>query len=77
LPQVFALKFDPVYTPAGLNTLDGNYAVFGYIVEGGQLLDDLQPGDGDDDDDVEDDDDDDDDDKPCRVRSHPRCWGPG
>jgi peptidylprolyl isomerase len=29
----FALKFDPIYTPAGLNTLDGQYAVFGCVCE--------------------------------------------
>jgi peptidylprolyl isomerase len=43
--QLFALKFDPLYTPAGLNTLDGNYAVFGYILEGADALDDLVEGD--------------------------------
>eukprot|EP00953_Heterococcus_sp_UTEX-ZZ885_P011558 6695-Heterococcus_DN1.PRE.3 len=42
---LFALKFDPLYTPAGLNTLDGNYAVFGYILEGADALDDLVEGD--------------------------------
>mmetsp|Transcript_37378 Transcript_37378/g.49241 ORF Transcript_37378/g.49241 Transcript_37378/m.49241 type:complete len:433 (+) Transcript_37378:120-1418(+) len=39
--QIFFLKFDPIYTPAGLNTLDGNYAVFGYVTQGSAALDDL------------------------------------
>jgi peptidylprolyl isomerase len=39
------LKFDPSYTPAGLNTLDGAYSVFGYVLEGADLLDDLAIGD--------------------------------
>ena len=40
--QAFFLKFDPIYTPAGLNTLDGNYAVFGYVTKGAIELDDLE-----------------------------------
>ncbi|KAG5192256.1 hypothetical protein JKP88DRAFT_271193 [Tribonema minus] len=43
--QFWALKFDPSYTPAGLNTLDGAYTVFGYVIEGADLLDDLDVGD--------------------------------
>jgi len=43
--QIFFLKFDPVYTPAGLNTLDGNYAIFGYVTQGSAALDDMDVGD--------------------------------
>jgi peptidylprolyl isomerase len=43
--EFMALKFDPAYTPAGLNTLDGAYSVLGYIVEGAEALDDLDKGD--------------------------------
>lgn len=39
------LKSDPSYTPAGLNTLDGAFAVFGYVVDGQDFLDELQEGD--------------------------------
>lgn len=39
------LKSDPSYTPVGLNTLDGAYAVFGYVVDGQDILDELQQGD--------------------------------
>ena len=41
----FFLKADAAYTPAGLNTLDGAYAVVGYVVDGAQALDDLAVGD--------------------------------
>ena len=40
--EAFFLKFDPIYTPAGLNTLDGNYAVFGYITKGAVEIDELE-----------------------------------
>lgn len=39
------LKADPSYTPAGINVLDGTFAVFGYVVDGQDLLDELQEGD--------------------------------
>jgi len=41
----FFLKADPSYTPAGLNTLDGSFAVFGYVVQGQDILDELEKGD--------------------------------
>lgn len=43
--SAFFLKADPSYTPAGLNTLDGAFAVMGYVVEGADLLDELEKGD--------------------------------
>lgn len=43
--QFFFLKFEPGLTPAGLNLLDGRYAVFGYLTEGKEVLDDLDVGD--------------------------------
>jgi peptidylprolyl isomerase len=33
--------FEPELTPAGLNLLDGNYTVFGYVVEGEDVLREL------------------------------------
>lgn len=43
--QFFFFLFEPELTPAGLNLLDGRYAVFGYVVEGTELLDELGKGD--------------------------------
>lgn len=43
--QFFFLLFEPELTPAGLNLLDGRYAVFGYAVEGQEVLGKLRPGD--------------------------------
>ncbi len=36
--QFFLFLFEPELTPAGLNLLDGNYTVFGYVVEGQDVL---------------------------------------
>lgn len=43
--QFFFFLFEPELTPAGLNLLDGRYAVFGYVVEGKEILDKLGQGD--------------------------------
>jgi peptidylprolyl isomerase len=43
--QFFFLLFEPELTPAGLNLLDGRYAVFGYVVEGEEVLGELKQGD--------------------------------
>ncbi len=43
--QFFFFLFEPELTPAGLNLLDGRYAVFGYVVEGKEVLDKLKQGD--------------------------------
>ncbi|MEM1240266.1 MAG: peptidylprolyl isomerase [Cyanobacteria bacterium P01_H01_bin.26] len=37
--QIFFFLFEPELTPAGLNLLDGRYAVFGYTIEGQEALD--------------------------------------
>ena len=37
--QFFFFLFEPELTPAGRNLLDGRYAVFGYVVEGQDVLD--------------------------------------
>lgn len=37
--QFFFFLFEPELTPAGLNLLDGRYAVFGYTVDGKEALD--------------------------------------
>ena len=37
--QIFFFLFEPELTPAGLNLLDGRYAVFGYTIEGQDALD--------------------------------------
>ncbi len=37
--QIFFFLFEPELTPAGLNLLDGRYAVFGYTVDGQDALD--------------------------------------
>lgn len=43
--QFFFFLFDPELTPAGLNLLDGRYAVFGYMTEGKEVLEELRQGD--------------------------------
>ncbi len=43
--QFFFFLFEPELTPAGLNLLDGRYAVFGYVVEGKEVLDKIRQGD--------------------------------
>lgn len=43
--QFFFFLFEPELTPAGLNLLDGRYAVFGYVIEGKDVLDKLGQGD--------------------------------
>lgn len=43
--QFFFFLFEPELTPAGLNLLDGRYAVFGYVVEGKDVLEKLKAGD--------------------------------
>ncbi|MYF35787.1 MAG: peptidylprolyl isomerase [Synechococcus sp. SB0678_bin_12] len=39
--QFFIFLFEPELTPAGLNLIDGRFAAFGYVVEGGDVLDKL------------------------------------
>ncbi|MBE9094684.1 peptidylprolyl isomerase [Tychonema sp. LEGE 07203] len=43
--QFFFFLFEPELTPAGLNLLDGRYAVFGYVIEGKEVLEQLKQGD--------------------------------
>ncbi|WP_141295305.1 peptidylprolyl isomerase [Planktothrix agardhii] len=43
--QIFFFLFQPELTPAGLNLLDGRYAVFGYVTEGKEVLEELRKGD--------------------------------
>jgi peptidylprolyl isomerase len=43
--QFFFFLFEPEMTPAGLNLLDGRYAVFGYVVDNKEVLDQLTAGD--------------------------------
>lgn len=43
--QFFFFLFEPELTPAGRNLLDGRYAVFGYVVEGKEVLEKLKAGD--------------------------------
>jgi len=43
--QFFFFLFEPELTPAGLNLLDGRYTVFGYVVEGKDVLEKLKAGD--------------------------------
>ncbi|HIK56755.1 MAG TPA: peptidylprolyl isomerase [Synechococcales cyanobacterium M55_K2018_004] len=43
--QFFFFLFEPELTPAGANLLDGRYAVFGYVVEGKDVLGKLKAGD--------------------------------
>lgn len=43
--QFFFFLFEPELTPAGLNLLDGRYAVFGYVTENKEVLEKLKQGD--------------------------------
>lgn len=43
--QFFFFLFEPELTPAGLNLLDGRYAVFGYVTDGKEVLEKLKQGD--------------------------------
>jgi peptidylprolyl isomerase len=43
--QFFFFLFEPELTPAGLNLLDGRYAVFGYVTENKNVLDKITVGD--------------------------------
>lgn len=43
--QFFFFLFEPELTPAGLNLLDGRYAVFGYVTAGKEVLEKLRQGD--------------------------------
>lgn len=43
--QFFFFLFEPELTPAGLNLLDGRYSVFGYVIEGKEVLRKLGQGD--------------------------------
>ena len=43
--QFFFLRREPEMTPAGANLLDGRYAVFGYTIDGEDVLDALEKGD--------------------------------
>ncbi len=43
--QFFFFLFEAELTPAGRNLLDGRYAVFGYVVEGQEVLGQLKAGD--------------------------------
>ena len=43
--QFFFLLFDPELTTAGRNLMDGRFATFGYVVDGGRLLSNVEQGD--------------------------------
>lgn len=43
--QFFFFLFEPELTPAGLNLLDGRYSVFGFVIEGKEVLGQLKAGD--------------------------------
>jgi len=43
--QFFFFLFEPELTPAGLNLLDGRYAVFGYVIENREILGKIKQGD--------------------------------
>lgn len=43
--QFFFFLFEPELTPAGLNLLDGRYTVFGCVIQGKDILDNLGQGD--------------------------------
>jgi peptidylprolyl isomerase len=43
--QFFFFLFEPELTPAGLNLLDGRYAVFGYVTGNKEVLENLKQGD--------------------------------
>ncbi len=44
--QFFFFLFEPELTPAGRNLLDGRYSVFGYVIEGQDVLDKMTAEDG-------------------------------
>lgn len=41
--QFFFFKFDREVTPPGFNMMDGLYSVFGYVVEGAEVLEKIKP----------------------------------
>lgn len=43
--QFFWLLFESDLTPAGRNLLDGRYALFGYTLDGAELMKDVKEGD--------------------------------
>ncbi len=43
--QFFFFLFQPELTPAGRNLLDGRYSVFGYLIDGKEVLEKLRAGD--------------------------------
>jgi peptidylprolyl isomerase len=43
--QFFIFMAEPDLTPAGLNLMDGRYAVFGYVTEGTEVLRHIKVGD--------------------------------
>ena len=43
--QFFFFKFDTELTPPGYNLMDGRYSVFGYLVDGKDVLEELTAGD--------------------------------
>jgi peptidylprolyl isomerase len=43
--QFFFFKFDTEVTPPGYNLMDGRYSVFGYLIEGKEILEELTAGD--------------------------------
>lgn len=43
--QFFFFKFDTEVTPPGYNLMDGRYSVFGYLIEGKEVLEELTAGD--------------------------------
>ncbi|MEM7556016.1 MAG: peptidylprolyl isomerase [Cyanobacteria bacterium P01_A01_bin.84] len=43
--QIFFFLFQPELTPAGRNLLDGRYAIFGYVIEGKDVLGKIRAGD--------------------------------
>lgn len=43
--QFFFLRFENELTPPGINLLDGRYAVFGYLIDGQDVLEKIRPGD--------------------------------
>jgi peptidylprolyl isomerase len=43
--QFFFFKFDTEVTPPGYNLMDGRYSVFGYLIDGKEVLEELTAGD--------------------------------
>jgi peptidylprolyl isomerase len=43
--QFFFFLFEPELTPPGRNLLDGRYAIFGYVIEGQEVLEQIKAGD--------------------------------